>query len=100
MIEMRTLNDIFNSEATFLSFIWELRIADSIPDRDKRSERVSHVRTLYCLPLYFCFGLEWKLAVVFFSHLLIDTLKAYYQKISYTADQVLHYCVLCIYIIF
>lgn len=56
--------------------------------------------TLYCLPLYFCFGLEWKLAVVFFSHLCIDTLKARYQKISYAADQVLHYCVLCIYIIF
>ena len=56
--------------------------------------------TLYCLPLYFCFGLEWKLAVVFFSHLCIDTLKARYQKISYAADQLLHYCVLCIYIIF
>ena len=40
------------------------------------------------------------LAVVFFSHLRIDTLKACYQKISYTADQVLHYCILCIYIIF
>ena len=83
-----------------LTFIWGLRIADPIPDRDKRSERVLHVSTLYCLPLYFCFGLEWKLAVVFFSHLRIDTLKACYQKISYTADQVLHYCILCIYIIF
>lgn len=43
----RTLNDKFNSEATLLSFIWGLCITDPIPGRDKRSERVSHVCTLY-----------------------------------------------------
>ena len=43
----RTLIDKFNSEATLLSFIWGLCITDPIPGRDKRSERVSHVCTLY-----------------------------------------------------
>lgn len=56
--------------------------------------------TLYSLPFYIFFGLNWQLAVLFFSHLCIDTAKARYQKISYISDQVLHYCTLLIYLIF
>ena len=55
--------------------------------------------TLYSLPFYIFFGLNWQLAVLFFSHLCIDTAKARYQKISYVADQALHYCILLTYII-
>ena len=54
---------------------------------------------LYSLPFYIFFGLSWQLAVLFFSHLCIDTAKARYQKISYVADQALHYCILLTYII-
>ena len=38
--------------------------------------------TLYSLPFYIFFGLNWQLAVLFFSHLCIDTAKARYQKIT------------------
>ena len=52
---------------------------------------------LYCLPFYLAFGLTWQLGVIFLTHWTIDPLKARYQKISYTTDQVLHYLISLIY---
>lgn len=48
---------------------------------------------LYVIPFYICFGFGWKLLVLFVSHVIIDPLKARYNKISYPTDQVLHYAI-------
>ena len=41
---------------------------------------------LYCVPFLVVFGWTWQLAVIFFSHLIIDPLKARWNKITYTQD--------------
>lgn len=43
---------------------------------------------LYCLPFY----------ILLLSHIIIDTLKARYNKINYIADQTIHYLMLLIYL--
>ena len=48
---------------------------------------------LYIVPFYICFGLCWQIAVIFIAHLIIDPLKARYNKITYWQDQLLHYLV-------
>ena len=53
----------------------------------------------YCIPFYLVFGFNWKLVFVFTTHLVIDALKARYNKINYTTDQVLHYLVGMIYVL-
>lgn len=54
---------------------------------------------LYCLPFYIAFGWKWQLGVLFVTHLIIDSLKARYNKISYATDQVAHYMILMLYLI-
>ena len=51
---------------------------------------------LYCLPFYIFFGFGWHLPVLFFSHILIDLLKAKYNRISYFVEELLHYMILLI----
>lgn len=46
---------------------------------------------LYCLPFYIVYGMDWRLLMLFVSHVIVDTAKAKYHRISYAADQVLHY---------
>jgi len=53
---------------------------------------------LYCVPFLLCFGVSWKLATIFGVHIVVDALKARYNKIGYVADQVLHYLALFVYI--
>ncbi len=53
---------------------------------------------LYCVPFYLIFNLSWQLAVIFISHLIVDYLKCH-KKISYFADQLLHYAVSTIYLL-
>lgn len=53
---------------------------------------------LYCLPFYLVFGVTWHLAVIFITHMLIDPMKARYNKISYTTDQVMHYLISLVYL--
>lgn len=53
---------------------------------------------LYCVPFIFIFGFDYKLLVIFIAHLIIDPLKARYDKISYVQDQMLHYITLLIYL--
>ena len=48
---------------------------------------------LYILPFYICFGLDYRLYVLFASHLIIDPLKTMYNKITYADDQLLHYLI-------
>lgn len=48
---------------------------------------------LYCVPFYVCFGHDWKLYCLLLSHIIIDALKARYNKINYATDQILHYVI-------
>ena len=54
---------------------------------------------LYCLPFFIVFGVMWQLACIFLTHLIIDSLKARYNKINYPVDQVLYYLVILVYFI-
>lgn len=54
---------------------------------------------LYCLPFFIVFGVMWQLAYIFLTHLIIDSLKARYNKINYPVDQILHYLVMLVYFI-
>lgn len=55
--------------------------------------------TLYLVPFYICFGLVWQLGVVFVTHLIVDPLKARYNKLNYCQDQALHYLTALLYLI-
>lgn len=54
---------------------------------------------LYLVPFYITFGFNWKLFVIFITHLIVDLLKARYKKINYFCDQMLHYLILLIYFV-
>ena len=54
---------------------------------------------LYCLPFFVFFGLTWQLSFIFITHMMIDPLKARYNKINYVTDQLLHYVVMLVYLI-
>lgn len=49
---------------------------------------------LYCVPFAAMYGINYKLYLLFLSHLAIDALKARYGKITYVQDQVVHYLVI------
>lgn len=56
---------------------------------------------LYTIPFYLAFGFDWRLAVVLGTHLIIDSLKARWNKINYVHDQIFHVVVMIIcYLIF
>lgn len=48
---------------------------------------------LYCVPFVLVYGLDWRTALLFATHMMIDPLKARWNKISYCTDQVLHYVI-------
>lgn len=54
---------------------------------------------LYTVPFYLAFGLCWQLAVLFVVHIIVDQLKARYNVIPYSIDQILHYAVTLVYFI-
>lgn len=51
---------------------------------------------LYVVPFIVCFGMDYRIAILFATHFPIDIAKARYKKISYTLDQILHYAVIVI----
>lgn len=53
---------------------------------------------LYIVPFYIVFGFDWRLLIIFIAHIIIDPLKARWNKISYWQDQVLHYLFGLIYV--
>lgn len=55
---------------------------------------------LYCLPFAVVFGIDWKLAIVFATHMYIDPLKARWGIIGYPLDQIMHYIAMCIIYLF
>lgn len=54
---------------------------------------------LYVVPFYVAFGLDLRLVIIFISHVIIDALKARYHAISYLGDQVIHYVIMVIYLV-
>ena len=55
--------------------------------------------TFYVVPFYVVFGWCWQLGIIFVSHVIVDALKARYYKISYCLDQIIHYVVLSVFLI-
>ena len=53
---------------------------------------------LYCVPFYIVFGFTWQLPIVFIVHVVTDALKARWNKITYTQDQIIHYVIALIYL--
>ena len=53
---------------------------------------------LYIVPFYIVFGFDWKLIVILITHIVIDPLKARWNKINYVTDQILHYVIALIYV--
>ena len=54
---------------------------------------------LYSVPFYFAFGFSWQLIFVIAMHMVIDPLKARYNKTNYLADQIIHYATLLVYLL-
>ena len=48
---------------------------------------------LYILPFRIVYGTDWRLIVLFATHISIDALKARYKKITYIEDQMWHYAI-------
>ena len=48
---------------------------------------------LYVVPFVIVFGIDLRIYVLLLTHLIIDPLKARYNKINYIQDQILHYIV-------
>lgn len=46
---------------------------------------------LYVVPFYIFFGFDWRIGILFGLHMIVDPLKARWNKISYPQDQVIHY---------
>lgn len=53
---------------------------------------------LYTLPFCIVLGIDYRALIVFLMHLIVDPLKARYNKITYTQDQMIHYITALIYI--
>ena len=49
---------------------------------------------LYSLPFYICYGIDWKIWTLIYTHFAIDMLKARYNVINYLQDQILHIIIL------
>lgn len=48
---------------------------------------------LYVLPFRIVYGVDWRLVVLFVTHIIVDALKARYKNITYTQDQIMHYII-------
>lgn len=46
---------------------------------------------LYVVPFYIFFGLDWRIVILFVVHIVVDPLKARWNKTTYFQDQVIHY---------
>lgn len=49
---------------------------------------------LYTLPFSTYFGLDYKIIIILLTHIIIDALKARWNKINYITDQALHLIIL------
>lgn len=54
---------------------------------------------LYVVPFIVVFGFSWKILFLFTAHMIVDPLKARWNKITYVQDQVIHYLTMIIYLV-
>lgn len=54
---------------------------------------------LYIVPFYLVFGFDWRLLLIFSTHIIIDSMKARWNVINYVTDQILHYAIAMVYLI-
>ena len=54
---------------------------------------------IYLVPFIVVFRLSWKILFLFVAHMIVDPLKARWNKITYFQDQLIHYLTLIIYLI-
>lgn len=54
---------------------------------------------LYIVPFIIVFGFGWKILFLFTVHMIVDPLKARWNKTTYFQDQVIHYLSMVIYLI-
>lgn len=54
---------------------------------------------LYIVPFIIVFGLSWKIFFLFAVHMIVDPLKARWNKTTYVQDQLIHYLTMVIYLI-
>lgn len=52
---------------------------------------------LYTIPFSLVFGFDGWIFYLFATHMIIDALKARYNKVDYVMDQIYHFCVLVTY---
>lgn len=45
---------------------------------------------LYIVPFRIVHGVDWRLAALLVTHIIVDALKARYKKITYAQDQIAH----------
>ena len=55
---------------------------------------------LYCVPFMIFIDKAWLLLFLFLTHMIVDALKARYNKINYITDQLLHYIIIVLLIFF
>ena len=54
---------------------------------------------LYSLPFYLAFGFCWQIGVIIGTHIIVDALKARWNKIGYVTDQIAHLTTMLVYFI-
>lgn len=54
---------------------------------------------LYVTPFIVVFGLSWRILFIFTIHMIVDLLKARWNKITYVQDQLIHYLTMLIYLV-
>ena len=54
---------------------------------------------LYVGPFIVVFGFSWKILFLLTAHMIVDPLKASWNKITYVQDQLIHYLTMIIYLI-
>lgn len=52
---------------------------------------------LYCVPFAVVFGMTWQLGFIFVAHLIVDPLKARWNKTNYFVDQCAHLACVIVY---
>ena len=49
---------------------------------------------LYLVPFIVVFGIDWRIYLLLIHHIIVDALKARYNKLNYLHDQLQHYFII------
>ena len=93
-----------------LETILKLIICHMIGDHVLQLDHIAHTKGtnwyhlivhcfLYIAPFLYVFGYDYRIWVLFGTHVIVDALKARYKKINYATDQILHFMFATIYLL-